>query len=506
MRQALHIFKKDIRHLWFEIAVAVFVVAAFTFTAARRAHWFQDPGTNRIGAWTLVILLLPLTWWTLIARVIQDEALPGDNQFWITRPYAWKSLLTAKTLFLLAFTSLPMLLADIIILYAHGLHPLGTEFPGLLWSQVLLAIVFILPIAALSALTSRFVQLVFAILTPCVIALGIAIVAPGEVIGGFLGPSDWVKSYYVFLIMVVAASAVLILQYATRRTTAARLLAIAAATLAVLGLALFPGSAAFKVQSWFSKKIFLDPVPQVQFDSGTKWLTRAVFEKTGRVRIELPLNIAALPPGISAKPEGFSLELRTSSGEELRVDQVPSRYTTNMDQKFLLQFTVEDAFYKKIKDEPLTIRGLLYLTLFGNHQSARIPFEDRSVTVPRVGACSASTAANRSYFLICTSAFRFPPLIVSYRFNQSTKDQTSDTSTSTQPRSISYSPFPAEVGINPVSQDFTFSTAPTPVSEALVDTIEPLAYIKRSFTIDNLRLADYEVQPSLPNASSPSVH
>jgi hypothetical protein len=502
MRQALHIFKKDVRHLWFEIAVAIFVVVAFAFTAARRAHWLQDPGTNRIGAWTLVLILLPLTWWNLIARVIQDEALPGDSQFWITRPYTWKSLLAAKTLFLLTFVNLPMLLADIIILYAYGLHPLGTDFPGLLWSQVLLTIVFILPIATLSALTSGFVQLVFAILTPCVIALGIAIVAPGEAIGSFLGGSDWVKAYYVYLIILVAALAILIFQYANRRTPAARLLAIAAATLAVSGFMLIPGSAVLRIQSWFSKNSFQDSVPQVQFDSGAKWLTRAVLEKNSGVRIELPLNITALPPGTSAKPEGFLLQLQAPGEPELRVDEVPLRYTSNMNQKFSLQFTVDDASYEKIKDQPLTIRGLLYLTLFGNRESVRIPLGDRSVTLPHVGACSASTAASRGYFLICTSAFRFPSRIVSYRFIQSTNDPTPDTSASTQPRSISYSPFPAEAGINPVSQDFTFSTASAPLSEARVDTVEPVAYIKRSFTIDNLRLVDYEVHPSSANSSS----
>jgi hypothetical protein len=499
MQQALHIFKKDTRHLWFEISVALSVVAAFTFTAARRAHWLQDPGTNRIGAWTLVLILLPLTWWTLIARVIQEEALPGDNQFWITRPYAWKNLLTAKTLFLLTFINFPMLSADIIILYANGLHPLGTEFPGLLWSQFLLTIVFILPIATLSALTSGFVQLVLAVLAPCVILLGIAIVAPNQVIGGFLGGADWVKAYYVYLIIVVAASAILILQYATRKTAAARLLSIVAASLAIFGFMLIPGSAALRIQAWLSRKAFQASVPQVQFDPGTKWLTRAVFEKSNRVRIELPLNITALPPGTSAKPEGFSLLLRTSGGRELSVDEHPFRHTTNMDQKFLLQFSVDDAFYKKIKDDPLTIRGLLYLTLFGNHQSAAVPFSDRPVSVPHVGVCSASTAAARSYFLICSSAFRFPPFVVSYRFIPSGENPAPDTSSSTEPRPISYSPFPAEAGINPVSQDFTFSTASERFSEARVDTIEPLAYIKRSFTIENLRLADYELPaPSTP--------
>jgi len=187
MRQALHIFKKDVRHLWLELAVAITVVAAFGFTGARRASWLADPVTNRTAAWTMVLILLPLSWWTLIARVIHGETLPGDRQFWITRPYSWKSLLGAKALFILAFINLPMFLADIAIVRAYGLHPLGAELPGLLWSQVLLTIVFVLPVAALSALTGGFVQLILAILAPCVIGLAVAIALPEVVLGGFRG-------------------------------------------------------------------------------------------------------------------------------------------------------------------------------------------------------------------------------------------------------------------------------------------------------------------------------
>jgi hypothetical protein len=237
-------------------------------------------------------------------------------------------------------------------------------------------------------------------------------------------------------------------------------------------------------------------VPQVQFDSANKWLTRAVAEKDGRVRIELSLNITALPLGMAAKPEGFSVQLHAPDGTTWSANQVPLRYESDLDQKFSLQFTLDDAFYGTIKNKPLTIHGSLYLTLFGGRQSARIPFGDRLVTVPRVGICSASGGSSqRSDFLICTSAFRFSPVLVSYRFIQSANGAAPDVSTSTRPRSISYSPFPAEAGINPVSQDFTFSSSPAPFSQALVDTIEPLAYIQRNFTIDNLRLADYEVGP-----------
>jgi hypothetical protein len=107
--------------------------------------------------------------------------------------------------------------------------------------------------------------------------------------------------------------------------------------------------------------------------------------------------------------------------------------------------------------------------------------------------CAASGGAKQqSYFLICSSAFRFPPVLVSYRFMQPAEEGTEDVRTSTQPRPISYSPFPAEPGIVPVSQNFTFSIARVALSEARVDTVEPLAYVQRSFEIDNLRLADFQ--------------
>jgi hypothetical protein len=492
MRQALHIFKKDVRHLWFEIAVAITVVAAFTFTGARRALWLVDPATNRTAAWTLVMILLPLAWWTLIARVIHDEALPGDSQFWITRPYSWKSLLGAKALFILAFINIPMLLADGVIVRAYGL-PLGKELAGLLWSQVLLAVVFVLPIATLSGLTTGFVQLIFAVLTPCVITLGIAVVAPEVVLGGTWGASQWVKSYYAFLVIAIASSIILVWQYSRRRTAAARSVAVAAGILVILGMTLIPWSAAFRIQSWLSKQRVEQSVVHVDFDSANRWLTRAVMEVSGRVRIELPLNLTALPPGMIAKPEGFSAQLQAPDGTIWHSDQLPLRYGSDMGQKFSLQATVDGAFYRKVKDEPLKVRGSLYLTLFGNRKTAQVTFEDRSVPVPSVGVCSASGGADRqSYFLICSSAFRFPPALVSYRFIPSANEGV-QVSSSTQPRSISYSPFPADPGISPVSQDFTFSAAPVPLAEGLVDTLEPLAHIRRPFEIDNLRLGDFEV-------------
>ena len=114
--------------------------------------------------------LLPLAAWILIARVIHAEALPGDRQFWRTRPYEWKSLLGAKALFILAFVSVPVLLTDILILLVYG-FPLLPNLSGLLWSQLLLTVSLALPAAALASITVGLAQLVLTILLLAVSAL-----------------------------------------------------------------------------------------------------------------------------------------------------------------------------------------------------------------------------------------------------------------------------------------------------------------------------------------------
>src|ERR1043166_191352 len=99
MRQALHIFRKDIRCLWWEILVVEALAIGYTFVKSESHDILYVNG------------LLPLAWIYLVVRVILQEPLPGDRQFWITRPYAWRSLLGAKALFVIAVINLPRLIS-----------------------------------------------------------------------------------------------------------------------------------------------------------------------------------------------------------------------------------------------------------------------------------------------------------------------------------------------------------------------------------------------------------
>jgi hypothetical protein len=87
-------------------------------------------------------------------------------------------------------------------------------------------------------------------------------------------------------------------------------------------------------------------------------------------------------------------------------------------------------------------------------------------------------------------------MLISYSFIQSAKETAQYAWTSPQSRSISYSPFPAEPGISPISQDFTLATVPELFSQGRVDAMEVLAHIRRNFEIDNLRLSNFEVRPA----------
>ena len=114
MKQALHIFKKDVRYLRYDISIAL--LAAVVFAVSK------------------ILVILPAVWWFIIPRVIHLESLVGRRQFWRTRPYEWKSLLGAKLSFVFTFVNVPLFVADAAIVHNAGFS-IGSSIPGLLWTD-----------------------------------------------------------------------------------------------------------------------------------------------------------------------------------------------------------------------------------------------------------------------------------------------------------------------------------------------------------------------------------
>jgi hypothetical protein len=498
LRQVLHIFKKDARHLWFEIAVVLTVTAAFTFIGARRAFWLEDPNANRNVASMMAQLLLPFSWWILIARVVYAETLPGDRQFWITRPYRWTSLLGAKLLFIVVFVNLPLLAADAIIIRAYGFAP-DAEVGGLLCTQLLFSAVFLLPVAALCAMTTGFVQLLSASFVLLVVVLVLNTVVPQFTLGGTWGALDWITLYYAFLVAALAAVIILVWQYAKRKTWATRSLAAGAAIATMAGAAFIPWTSAFAIQSRLSKQPIDERSMQVVFDSDRQWLARTRVDKNGGgVEIELPLRIAGIPAGMEAKAEGLTLAIESPDGTVRQGARRPWMQVDSESQILTLESEVDGSFYRSVKDKPVRLHGTLYITLFGNRRTARIPFGRERVAVPGMGICSASRATRgHMYFLFCASPFRPAPDLVSVHFVEQGKDVFREVSPYQVRRRGSYSPLPAELDINPVSQYFTYMQSPRELSEVVIDDLEPLAHVRREFELDGLRLGEFEMSPTV---------
>jgi hypothetical protein len=236
--QSLHIFRKDLRHLWPETLIGVILLAAFAWTAALKSTAsIYAVYAGLLGG--LLHVLIPIAWLVIVSRLIHDEPLVGDRQFWTSRPYHWAKLLAAKVLYLLVFIYLPFLLMQMFLLRFAGLHPL-MALPALLYNLLLLTVIVIVPLAAIAAVTSTFARVLLSVLGAILYVLILAALAGYFSFGRMLPPHiNGIATAVLILLPAVS----LVYQYATRRTTISRLMLIAAPLLAVLLFFLMPTAA-----------------------------------------------------------------------------------------------------------------------------------------------------------------------------------------------------------------------------------------------------------------------
>jgi hypothetical protein len=173
------------------------------------------------------------------------------------------------------------------------------------------------------------------------------------------------------------------------------------------------------------------------------------------------------------------MAIEASDGSTWPADQQPWSHVTTRDQVLWLQATVDGGFYRKVKDQPVKLRGAMYLTLYGNLRVTEVPFSAPPMAVPGRGLCTATPGAGRkSYYLICSSVFLDPE------------------------GPATYSPFPADLALDPVNSHRTYIAAfyyPfAAFTAATVGTTEPLAHLRRDFEIGGLRLGDFEVRQRVP--------
>jgi hypothetical protein len=415
MNQILNIFRKDTRRFWPEILLSVAVTAAFVL--AYPVEWLPTEGSPHIeqlqALANVLTVLVPVSWWLLIGRVVHAESLVGDRQFWITRPYEWKKLLGAKLLFLVAWLYLPFLVAQSLLLVEAGFHPLS-YIPGLLFNLLLTTGILVMPLFAMAAVTANFARLTLTLLGVLIVLLGAAFVSSlGNRYGAHIPSSD---RFSLPLVLCLCGAAVL-LQYAARRVSQARMLLIAAPVLVAAVAFATSRSQDSQVNRYYPPPASASAAPfQLQLAPDPKrQIADSLMERDTQKFIDVPLVVAGVADGYAIQidnvratfsgPNGYSW---TSPWEAVH----NQRYLPDSGEA-TLQIRVDRAAYERLKAARAGLHLSFALTRLRAGATTSVVLPTRDIKLPNFGVCSVDPDwAVRSYSvsLDCRSALHQPQL------------------------------------------------------------------------------------------------
>jgi hypothetical protein len=372
MRQALHIFRKDVRFLWIEIVVVIGLTAIATWSLARDQAW------GGMGALQVV------SWWFLIAAAIYKEPLVGDSQFWVTRPYDWKSLAAAKLLLIFTVITVPQFLSDVTVVAAHGLWPAASS---LLLRQLVSTGLYVLPAAAIATVTRHRGQMGLTILTT-----GLVVAAAGMMVGFRMGHGsmEWMRGALIVTILASAGAAVLAWQYGQRRTAAARTALVATAGVCVACLLAAPVGGAIALLAY---------VPEPRELRAAQLCSPCSAPDAQKVAERYPIRIEGLPEGMKVEPELLELKVDGRNyGRELRGG---GQWFT--DGPRWVDRALDLALAHGSQPRPVQLTVSLVMTVY-RAENAELARDGRLHPVPAIGQCSIDRNDPESFFLHCRTA------------------------------------------------------------------------------------------------------
>lgn len=393
MSQIVNILRKDIRGLRVEILLVLAGTIAFVWV--RRPDWLP---TDQFAMITMPHLnysmeeLLQVLRCLLIARVVHKESLAGNRQFWITRPYSWRQLLAAKSLFIGLFAVVPSAIADCALLRFAGFSALA-YVPQLIGHQALLAALFLAPFFAIATVTRNLWQ--FAAPSICLFAFWFLLIRPQPEV------SEWFRFPLILAIVIAGALITIVLQYARRRVAAARLVMIGAvAAVAAVSLLPLPDAA---VSLRYSAEqtpvtIAFDPAPfkiDANYPSG----------------IWIPLKIAGIPENWECQLDGARVLISAPGGTTSNSGwQRANLFLDDNKTGGTLNAYVDLRDFDVLKWVRANVRVTVALTLLHPRNVLISTLQESPVAIPDVGNCWWYYGGPMD--LRCLTPFRSPlPLI-----------------------------------------------------------------------------------------------
>jgi hypothetical protein len=380
MRQALHIFRKDLRFLWPFEAATLATSAAFCWALLSAPE--GRPTFFEAGSPILPFLSRLLAWCAFAAASVYKERPCGEQQFWITRPYRWKSLLAAKAMLLLVFINLPALFSDLAVVLARG-APLSVT--ALVFRQLTITAYLIAPTVALATVTSSWPQMA---LTGVAAAIAL-IVSPfaSPFASEPWGNLESLHELAVTALTLVGCLSVAAWQYTRRRTTAARCFLFAVIVVS-FGAAVTPATdaavtlATLKPEPAAVRAIYLCPGAADGLDTCAD----------GRQPFDGPLRLLVAGLQRDSRIEGdlFKIEMHSfdrtwSSGWTGGLENLRTGITwTHSPNSFDIQ--VGDPAIELLNSKPVDIRMSVVMSVY-RQEETRFAQLGIPLMIPGSGAC-----------------------------------------------------------------------------------------------------------------------
>ena len=411
MSQILHIFRKDARRHWPEIAASLILVALYAWHEP--ANWHGETAFASDTFFLLQILwrflpgLVFISWFLLIIRSVQSESLVGDRQFWITRPYEWWKLLAAKVLFVLAFVNAPYFIADAILLHRAGFSVFA-HLSGLLEVQAVMAVTAFLVVATLATVTSGIGHLLLAALAVLLYLLSVGSLSDSIRDSGMTpGP---LPATVIFFLMLGTCFFVICWQYARRRTLQSRI-AIVAFLLSTL---LISVATPYR---WQIQRAY--PLPQNGEEPLARFTPETLesqsedsvrfLEGQKYVDLHLPLRASGLAQDLVVV-RGLLVEVEGPDGFQAdshwRQEFTPLGLYGN---RFEARFWLDKKAFDRAKSSSVKLRVSVALTAYKLQNRRTVSASAEPAFIPTLGECSIERS-NKGVFQ-CLTAIRPPALL-----------------------------------------------------------------------------------------------
>ncbi|MGA2217379.1 MAG: hypothetical protein ABSG51_04795, partial [Terracidiphilus sp.] len=393
MKQILHIFLKDARRFWPEILLSLAVCATFVWVLPHQ--WlgnndFQSQTLQSLSS--LIALLIPLSWWVLIARVIHAERLVGNTQFWVTRPYEWKSLLAAKLAFLVVFLCVPFFFSQYILLAEAGSHP-QAYLPGLLFSLLLIAGTIVLPLAALATVTSSFARMTLTILAVLLGLIAVFILLSAR--SGIPPFSEYspIGDRLCLALALTACGAAIAMQYALRKSWLPRLVLIALPILLCAAILIAPDHALMNREYPIVTNPAGAPIELSYDPNPLRWSTSSNSgSRIIMIPVEVPVAESGVAEGYAAVVDSVRAVVKAPDGSQWTSAWQPSGLKFLQDKSFTnATFPMPLSEYNKFRSMPVSVRLTLAITQAKVASATSIQIPTGKFSVPDFGVCAPQT-------------------------------------------------------------------------------------------------------------------